>query len=230
MAFLRGVSDCFWNYVSPRKTQQRRDKPYAFKVPAIPTRVAAISKQTTPPPMRDMSPEAHVKSRGQRTLSPQYDIDATLLPPSPPASAMSSKDLEGDTLVAHSPVAKDTDTEGSSADLWDANEETMVVDDGTYMVVQKKVNHDQERHRQDQQARELRDAGWSEDAVFLFQKLGMRGFEPLMPISWVDDLETVPADIFTENIDKAFIKPVYGTDYSGVLQSPVHCKNLANSV
>ncbi|KAI4709614.1 hypothetical protein J4E89_005630 [Alternaria sp. Ai002NY15] len=216
MAFLRGVSDCFWNYVSPRKTQQRREKPYAFKVPALPTRSAALSKHTTPPPTRDMSPEAHVKTRGLSPPSTHYDIDATLLPPSPPASAMSSKDLEGDTLVAHSPIAlaRDHENDGSSADLWDANEETMVVDDGTYMVVQKKVNRDQERYRQDQQARELRDAGWSEDAVFLFQKLGMRGFEPLMPISWIDDLETVPADLFTENIDKAFIKPACGTDYS----------------
>jgi hypothetical protein len=130
---------------------------------------------------------------------------------------MSSSDLEGDTLVVQSPSAPDNETEGSSADLWDANEETMVVDDGTYMVVQKKVNHDQERQRQDQQARELRDAGWSEDAVFLFQKLGMRGFEPLMPISWMHDLETVPADLFTENIDKAFIKPAYGTEHNGML-------------
>jgi hypothetical protein len=221
MAFLREVSDRFWNYVNPRKTQQRRDKPYAFKTPAIPTRITTFSKDITPPPTREMSPGARVKTWGPRTPSRQHEIDATLLPPSPPASAMSSKDLEGDTLVAHSPAppAPYNDTEGSSADLWDANEETMVVDDGTYMIVQKKVNHDQERQRQDQQARELRDAGWSEDAVFLFQKLGMRGFEPLMPIGWMHDLETVPADLFTENIDKAFIKPVYGTDYSGMLPS-----------
>ena len=217
MAFLRGIPETIWNYVSPRKIQHRREKPFAFKTPAIPTRTTPLPKQTAPL-TREMSPEARVKTCDPRAPSSHFDIDATLLPPSPPASAISSKDLEDDTLVGNSPAAPDNETEGSSADLWDANEETMVVDDGTYMVVQKKVNYDQERQRQDQQARDLRDAGWSEDAVFLFQKLGMRGFEPLMPISWIDDLETVPADLFTENIDKAFIKPAYGTEHNGMLQ------------
>ncbi|KAG9194658.1 hypothetical protein G6011_04693 [Alternaria panax] len=213
MAFLRGIPESIWNYVSPRKIQRRREKPFAFKTPAIPTQTTTLPRETAAL-TGDMGPEAHVKICDPQTPSSHFDIDATLLPPSPPASAVSSRDLEGHTLLAHSPATPDNDTEGSSAGLWDANEETMVVDDGTYMVVHKKVNHDQERQRQDQQARELRDAGWSEDAVFLFQKLGMRGFEPLMPISWIHDLETVPADLFTENVDKAFIKPACGTEHS----------------
>ncbi|CAN9197551.1 unnamed protein product [Alternaria alternata] len=213
MAFLRGIPETIWNYVSPRKIQHRREKPFAFKAPAIPTRVTALPKKTSPL-TREMSPEVPVKTCEPPASTTHFNIDAALLPPSPPASAVSSKDLESDMLAKKSPAARDDQTEGSSADLWDANEETMVVDDGTYMIAQKKVNHDQERQRQDQQARELRDAGWSEDAVFLFQKLGMRGFEPLMPISWIADLETVPADLFTENIDKAFIKPAYGTEHS----------------
>ncbi|KNG47061.1 hypothetical protein DDE82_001181 [Stemphylium lycopersici] len=222
MAFLREVSNRFWNYMSPHKTQQRRDKPYAFKKPAVPLRSTTLSKEPAKPstretekqPAREMSPEARIKTWGPRTPSPQCDIDATLLPPSPPASAMLSEDFEGDTLVHQSPTTPNDRTEGSSADEWDANEETMVVDDGTYMEQQKKMNIEEERRRRDQQGRELRESGWSEDAVFLFQKLGMRGFEPILPIAWINDFETVPEDLFTENVDKAFIKPAFGTDYA----------------
>lgn len=129
---------------------------------------------------------------------------------------MLSEDLEGDTLLPYSPNSVGAKAGGSSADEWDANEETMVVDDGAYMEQNKKIDVEVERIRRDQQGRDLRDAGWSEDAVFLFQKLGMRGFEPLLPISWINDFETVPEDLFTEKLDKAFIKSVFGTDYSGM--------------
>ena len=217
MAFLRDVSDRFWNYVSPRKTQQRREKP--FKVPALPTRVKIpAQKQIATPETRDMSPESRIKIWHTRTPSPQSDIDmdATLLPPSPPTSARPSPDeLEGDTLLPDSPYSPGYDKAGSSADEVDANEDTTVVDDGTYMNQYKKYNVDEERKRRDKQGRELRDAGWSEDAVFLFQKLGMRGFEPILPIDWIDDFETLPEDLFTAKLDKAFIRPSLGTDYHG---------------
>lgn len=215
MAFFRSVSDRFWNYISPRKTQQRRDKPFAFKKPAVPSRLTSTRQETAKPVTAKKSPKARVETRDAQTLSPQYDIDATLLPPSPPASAMLSDDLEGDTLVPLSPVAPEQKMEGSSEDEWDANEETMVVDDGTYMDQQKLINIEEERRRRDQQGRQLRAAGWSEDAVFLFQKLGMRGLEPLLPADWICDFETLPGGLFTEKLDQAFIKPAFGTEYGG---------------
>lgn len=247
MAFLSSVSDRFWNYVSPRKTQQRREKPFAFKKPAIPPArvkplhrdIPQVSSRSSPPAQvvslceeatpltRETSLKARVKTWDPRTPSPpsdmdidmdvdmdmNVDVDATLLPPSPPASALQSEDFEGDTLVHNSPTALADAKEGSSADEWDANEEIRVVDDGTYMNLQKKISFDEERKRRDQQARELHEAGWSGDAVFLFQKLGMRGFEPILPIAWLNDFPSVPEDLFTEKLDKAFIKPAFGTDY-----------------
>ncbi|USP76023.1 hypothetical protein yc1106_03297 [Curvularia clavata] len=214
MAFFRSVTDRFWNYISPRKTQQRRDKPFAFKTPAVPPRITNTRQEAVKPVTTKKSPKARVETRGAQTLGPQYAIDATLLPPSPPASAMLSDDLEGDTLVSLSPLAPEQKMDGSSEDEWDANEETMVVDDGTYMDQQKLINIEEERRRRDQQGRQLRAAGWSEDAVFLFQKLGMRGLEPLLPADWICDFETLPGGLFTEKLDKAFIKPAFGTDHS----------------
>jgi hypothetical protein len=128
---------------------------------------------------------------------------------------MQSEDFEEDTLLPESPIIPGDGNPGSSADEWDANEETMVVDEGTFMAQSKKLTQEKERERRDQQGCELRGAGWSEDAVFLFQKLGMRGFEPILPIAWIHDLDSLPEDLFTANIDKAFIKPVFGTDHHG---------------
>jgi hypothetical protein len=217
MAFLRDHIDYLWSYVSPRKTVQRRDK--EFKVPAIPIRPTPLKKkQLATPESRDMSPESRVKAWNVRTPSPlsdmtgDIDMDRTLLPPSPPTSAKQLDDLEGDTLL-ESPGGEALEKDGSSADEWNANEDTIVVDDGNYMGLS--IDIDKERRRRDKQGRELRDAGWSEDAVFLFQKLGMRGFEPLLPIEWIDDLETLPEDLFTPLLDRAFLTPAHGTGFRG---------------
>ena len=218
MSYFRGGIDRIWSYMSPRKTQQRREKPFHFKVPALPTHVKTPpSKQTATRQTRELSPESRVKNWHTRTPSPQSDgdIDATLLPPSPPTSAgLSHDDFEGETLLSESPLAP-ADYKIGSADDVDANEDTILVDDGTYMNQSMKVDVDEERKRRNKQGRELRDAGWSEDSVFLFQKLGMRGFEPILPIEWVDDFETLPEDLFTAKLDKAFIKPSFGPDYHG---------------
>jgi hypothetical protein len=165
-----------------------------------------------------MSPKTRVNVWSVRTPSPQSsldpdaDMDQTLLPPSPPSSTKQSDDFEGDTLMG-SPTAEVSFKTGSSADEWNANEDTIAVDDGNYMGVT--IDVDEEKRRRDRQGQELRDAGWSEDAVFLFQKLGLRGFEPILPIEWLDDLETLPEDLFTARPDKAFLRPAHGPWFRG---------------
>lgn len=215
MAFLRRVSE-FWNSrTSPRKTQEKRDKP--FKVPAIPVRTAPLSKSLVKSEARSMSPEGRFRTWQVQTPSPQSngDPDRTLLPPSPPASAQATyEDFEGETLIPTSPsVQQSVKTTGSSANERDANDSTMVLDDGKYMTTTFDV--EKEIQRREAQGAELRASGWSEDAVFLFQKLGMRGLEPLLPIAWLDDLDTLPGDLFTAKDDKVFLRPAHGTEYHG---------------
>lgn len=217
MAFFRDFPGRIWNFVSPRKTQQKREKEFKVPVATLPAAVAQKKKMLATPKARSTSPESRVKTWATRTPAPNSDVDLdeTLLPPSPPASSLPvGDDLEGDTLLPESPTTQISDNTGSSADEWDANEDTMVVDDDQYL--NSKINVQEERKRRDKQGRELRDAGWSEDAVFLFQKLGMRGLEPLLPIEWLNDLETLPEDLFTANVDKAFLKPAYGSGYNGM--------------
>lgn len=222
MAFFRDVSDRFWNYVSPRKTQQRREKP--FKVPAPPTHAkVAVKRQKLVLERREMSPQSLIKVWQTRTVTPTSDgdVDETLLPPSPPSSASPvHDDFEGDTLLPDTPVSPSY-LKGQSENEFDANGEVEVVDDGTYLMQPKRVDVDAERQRRDIQGRELRDAGWSEDAIFLFQKLGMRGFEPLLPIDWHDDFETLPEDLFTPKLDLTYIRPALGSDYHGK-HIPIH--------
>jgi hypothetical protein len=208
MPFLRDVSDRVWGYISPRKTQQRREKP--FKVPALPVRSKLAA---------NMSPETMPRSKlvpwAPKTPASPTALDDTLLPPSPPTSLYRDQDdFDGDTLV-HASV-EDQYYKDADADAWDANDTTIVVDDGQYMEQRKPVDSNNEHLRQEIQRRELRLAGWSEDSVFLFQKLNMRGVEALLPDRWKSDFVTLPLNLFTVNDNKAFIKADGQSDFRGM--------------
>ena len=200
MAFLRGISDRFWGYVSPRKTQQRRDKPFK----ALPTPRKPIPKLNP----RSMSPAARVNSWHLTTPSAGTGTGERNQPLTPTSLERPYTDFEGDTLI-------DELIDGISNDeAFDANEETIVVDEDKYEA--KDYDPETERRRRDKQGRELQAAGWSRDAIYLFQKLGMRGFEPLMPEAWAMDFVMMPSTLFTGNLEKAFIKPAYGNNFRGM--------------
>ncbi|KAJ4313731.1 hypothetical protein N0V94_006795 [Neodidymelliopsis sp. IMI 364377] len=224
MTILSEYAERVWAYISPRKTQQTRQKPFQFKVPSIPTKPnfgksqLQLQKQVPSPPDRDMSPESRMNIWNTTTPSPGSDVDITLVPISPPASVIQSPDgLEGDTLFATSPISPTYNKGGLSDEEVDANDDTMVVDDGTYLETHKGISVDERLFKQQQQGFALQEAGWPEDAIFLFQKIGMRGYEAIMPIEWVDDLPSLPADLFTERVDKPFIKAALGTHYHAQL-------------
>jgi hypothetical protein len=230
MTILSEYAERVWAYISPRKTQQARQKPFQFKVPPIPTKPnfrksqLQLQKQVLSPPDRDMSPESRMNIWHTTTPSPGSDVDITLVPISPPASVIQSPDgLEGDTLFATSPISPTYNKGGSSDAEVDANDDTMVVDDGTYLETHKGISVDERLFKQQQQGFALQEAGWPEDAIFLFQKIGMRGYEAIMPIEWVDDLPSLPADLFTERVDKPFIKPALGTHYHGMFSASITC-------
>lgn len=232
MTILHEYATRVWAYISPRKTQQAREKPFLFKVPAIPTkphfkkqqqRLQAHSqpRQLPSPPDRDLSPDLRVNTWQTRTPSPSSDVDITLVPVSPPDSVMRSLEghdvFDGDTLFNTSPISPTFDKVGDPDLEVDANDDTVVVDDGAYLETHKGISFDERLLKQQKQRQELQAAGWPEDAIFLFQKINMRGYEPIMPIEWVDDLPSLPADLFTERMDKPFIKPALGTHYHGTL-------------
>ncbi len=227
MTILHEYATKVWNYISPRKTQKAREKPLQFKVPAIPpkpdfkkTRIPQPQpQQLLSPPNQDLSPDSRISVWHTRTPSLGSDIDITLVPVSPPESILRSPEgydvFEGDTLFNTSPISPTFDR-GQEDDLEvDANDDTIVADDGALIETHKGISFDERLLKQQKQRQELQAAGWSEDAIFLFQKINMRGYEPIMPIEWIDDLPSLPADLFTDKVDKPFIKPALGTHYHG---------------
>lgn len=221
MAFLKNMSDRFWTYVSPRKTQQRRDKLFRSP-PPLPT-PATIKKGRLL--HHEMSPSARVTNWTIKT--PQKGtIGESEVPPSPPKSLERTyTDFDGDTLIDDIVQVINPDQEAA----YDANEDTIVVDEGTYQDQQKDFDPELERERREIQGRELRAAGWPADAIFLFQKLGMRGFEPLLPHSWSTDFVALPLDLFTRNLDKAFVKPNFGSDWHGAYLPCLQCTQSIQS-
>lgn len=61
---------------------------------------------------------------------------------------------------------------------------------------------------------------WSGADVVLFQKLSMRGFEPLLPNHWRIDFPTLPETMFTKNDKQVFINSVCDRDFRGMSLSP----------
>ncbi|KAI4114760.1 MAG: hypothetical protein LQ345_004519 [Seirophora villosa] len=57
---------------------------------------------------------------------------------------------------------------------------------------------------------------WSNDEVWLFHKLNMRGFEPLLPDTWDFEFVTLPDNIFSANDAKVLIKAREGSEYNGM--------------
>ncbi|KAF1924299.1 uncharacterized protein M421DRAFT_424937 [Didymella exigua CBS 183.55] len=226
MTILHDYAIKVWAYISPRKTQKAREKPFQFKVPAIPTKPSFKQHRQPPqqllsPPDRDLSPESRVNIWQTRTPSPGSDVDITLVPMSPPDSVVRSPEghdgFEGDTLFNTSPISPTFNKSDYQDVEVDANDDTIVVDDGGYLETHKGISFDERLLKQQRQGQELQGAGWPEDAIFLFQKINNRGYEPIMPIEWVDDLPSLPADLFTEVPDKPFIKPALGTHYHAQL-------------
>ncbi|KAF3003801.1 hypothetical protein E8E13_010260 [Curvularia kusanoi] len=229
MTILQEYATRVWNYISPRKTQKAREKPLQVNLPALPTKpkfekyphTRPQAKKLVSPPNRDLSPETRVKAWKTRTPSPNSDVDITLVPMSPPETILQSfeayDDLDGDTLFNTSPISP-TFHKGDVPDLEvDANDDTFVDDDHIYLEKHKGISFDERLLKQQKQRQELQAAGWSEDAIFLFQKINMRGYEPIMPIEWLDDFLSLPADLFTERADKPFIKPALGGHYHAQL-------------
>jgi hypothetical protein len=61
----------------------------------------------------------------------------------------------------------------------------------------------------------IKEGNWHEDEARLFQKLSMRGFEPLLPSHWSYDFRTCPATIFSRNEKETFINAKSGNDFRG---------------
>ncbi|KAJ9644715.1 hypothetical protein H2199_003678 [Coniosporium tulheliwenetii] len=220
MPLFQRLSQRFWDYVSPRKTQERRDKPFKAKVPSISTKPTPRQHGRKPVRSsmgRSMSPDTRINNWQlgtppliQRSSNPGERL---MLTPATSRTAdlqTSGLDFEGDTLIddfGSSPVAHEDST-------LNVNDETIVVPEERYEGFKRKTfDRESILEKHAEQARTMRAEGWTEDAIELVQKFQMRGFEALMPKSWELDFSTIPSELFTANNEEAFIKSIVEKDF-----------------
>jgi hypothetical protein len=214
MSFLTRVRDGFWSYVSPRKTQAQRDKP--FKAPAGPSaRVAgkkALGKSVTASARRSMSPDSRIKNwQAGSSSTSRYQQDAPVFEPMTPASLRRpSHSLSPDRYPN---VTFEGDTLIEEEEIYDANDETIVVTED--QLQEGYIDVEAERKRWDQKAQAQREEGWSEHAIEIFRKIGMRGYEPLLPSAWKLDFPTLPAELFSDDEEEVFINTACKGDFRG---------------
>lgn len=127
-------------------------------------------------------------------------------------------DLEGATVVGDgTPVKSNRDKtaieEETPVRVPITDGDTTLIDDDDPKPSKDQISAGKETKKDD--ANLYR--GWTEDEIWLFEKLDWRGYEPLLPKSWDGDFRTMYDELFTRDDSVAFIKSASGNDYHGKL-------------
>ena len=77
------------------------------------------------------------------------------------------------------------------------------------------IDVDPERTRREKALDQIAHGDWTSMEVNLFNKLNIRGFDPLLPSNWQMDFPTCPNNLFTADKSRAFIHSRNGNDFRG---------------
>lgn len=122
-------------------------------------------------------------------------------------------ELEGITIIGETTPAKSPTLDKTPATLLTPEGDTTLIDDDYATPSKSKIGNLEERKTSD----EVLYHGWTEDEIWLFEKLDWRGYEPLLPKTWDKDFRTMYDLLFTMDDSVAFIKSASGNDYHGKL-------------
>lgn len=126
-------------------------------------------------------------------------------------------DLEGATVVGETTPAKSSlpdrtlVKENSPASFLALEGNTTLIDDDNSTLSEEEASD----RKEEQINSEDLYRGWTEDEVWLFEKLDWRGYEPILPKNWAGDFLTMYDLLFTNDDSIAFIKSASGKDYHG---------------
>ena len=120
-------------------------------------------------------------------------------------------DIEGTTMVEEDPLSISSDFDDPDATL--VNTDLSHNAQAVNPALIKPENEDTVYEPTVQDLELMRH--WSSDEVWLFHKLNMRGFEPLLSETWDWDFETVPDRMFSGDDTKVLIKAREGNEYNG---------------
>ncbi|KAL2070738.1 hypothetical protein VTL71DRAFT_13764 [Oculimacula yallundae] len=152
-----------------------------------------------------------------------------------PDSAESEEVEESFESTSPGDVEADVEDEGEEGDAEDSDED---------MVEEEEFYSDEEEEDVDFEAREVaaseakvqeylarqrefesiqeniqkakEDSSWHPDALFLYERLALRSFEPLVPIDWQIDFPTLPEVLFTEDDQATFVNDNCLSSYRGI--------------
>ena len=126
-------------------------------------------------------------------------------------------DLEGATVVGETTPAKSSlldpslVKENSPASFLALEGNTTLINDESSMLFEDESSD----FKEGQTNIEELYRGWTEEEIWLFDKLDWRGYEPLLPQRWAGDFLTMYDLLFTDDDSVAFVKSVSGKDYHG---------------
>jgi len=215
MSLFSRFRESLWGFVSPRKTQQRREKP--FKAPPPSSKIARLHKREGSPVVPTVD---HKLARYDSPIDTQSEPLTDLDPISPTISgkrALSDVgELEGDTLI-HGEEELEEDNEATLIDLTGeeiSNPKIIKHEDNEYKDYEKDIDdpsYQLEGYRR--KGDKLLALHLSQEAVDVFIKIGMRGFEPLMPLTWDPDFDSFPTNLFSRHDDRTYIKAVGNNEF-----------------
>ena len=125
-------------------------------------------------------------------------------------------DDEGKTLVAsskrsRSKAVKNYEEEYNSDDE-DEPSPTATKADASSII----PSLEDERKKREEVLKQITEGGWAKGEVAVYQKLTMRGFEPLLPTLWAHDFKTIPSNLFAGSNQETVINSVSGNDFRGI--------------
>ena len=125
--------------------------------------------------------------------------------------------VEDDVPAALTPISTYPAGAGNDSTLIaDGSDEDDVGD----LTQEEKKEHlfdmEDERIKRQEMLRQIERADWTSEEAALFEKLTMRGFEPILPRNWMMDFKTIPEALFTADEAEIFINAASGKDFRGI--------------
>lgn len=138
--------------------------------------------------------------------------------------------IEYNASAAHTPIRNYVDHAGNDDTLIPDGCEEDDEDDyvGKLSKGEKKehlLDVEDERIRRQEMLKQIERGDRSPEEIALFEKLTMRGFEPIIPSHWTMDFKTLPETMFTNDESAIFINAASGNEFRGI-SHPLHVQVL----
>lgn len=208
MDYLFKIKDAAVQYLSPAAKRRRTLPPSTpagelqqapvFTEPRDHKHQAIVTERLS---RKYLSPSDTKASKKRKRKDDDYIPDDAPLTPEDSASYIKSRSV----LSAEDRVAEEEFE----------NDEEKIEEISAEAKVHAFLERQTELERRQETLDGLRLGDWHPDEIKLFEKLSMRGYEPLLARTWAWDFRGCPASIFTTKDDETFINSKSGNEFRG---------------